>query len=259
MNKLQIFKSSDFGEIRTVTIDNEPWFVATDVCRALEIKNATDAVKRLDEDEVTRFNLGGLSGESNCVNEYGLYNLVLGSRKPEAKQFKRWITHEVIPQIRKTGSYIPDLSALSPELQLMNAMVAQINKDAIQIAQLQEASNRTAEQIEQTKQEIQDMRDAIVINPKAEWRKEVDSVLRKIGFKADDYSLVRREAYQALQDRARCKPNVLVTNLKKRAAANGMQKSKVDNINLMDVLENDVRLREIFISIVKEMRIKWGV
>ena len=259
MNKLQIFKNSDFGEIRTVTIDNEPWFVATDVCRALEIKNATDAVKRLDEDEVTRFNLGGLSGESNCVNEYGLYNLVLGSRKPEAKQFKRWITHEVIPQIRKTGAYIPDLSALSPELQLLNVMVAQINKDAIQIAQLQEASSRTAEQIEQTKQEIQDMRDAIIINPKAEWRKEVDSILKKIGFKADDYSAVRREAYQALQDRARCKPNVLVTNLKKRAAANGMQKSKVDNINLMDVLENDVRLREIFISIVKEMRIKWGV
>jgi len=258
MNQLQIFKNSDFGEIRTVTIDNEPWFVATDVCSALEIKNATDVVKRLDDDERSRFNLGR-QGETNVVNEYGLYNLVLGSRKPEAKQFKRWITHEVIPQIRKTGAYIPDLSALSPELQLLNVMVAQINKDAIQIAQLQEASSRTAEQIEQTKQEIQDMRDAIIINPKAEWRKEVDSILKKIGFKADDYSAVRREAYQALQDRARCKPNVLVTNLKKRAAANGMQKSKVDNINLMDVLENDVRLREIFISIVKEMRIKWGV
>jgi len=251
MNKLQIFKNSDFGEIRTVTIDNEPWFVATDVCRALEIKNATDAVKRLDEDEVTRFNLGGLSGESNCVNEYGLYNLVLGSRKPEAKQFKRWITHEVIPQIRKTGSYM-DLTSLPPELQLMNALVQQVNIQALNQQKLQIA-------LDDTKQEIQDMRDAIVINPKAEWRREVDSTLKKIGFKADDYSLVRREAYQALQDRARCKPNVLVTNLKKRAAANGMQKSKVDNINLMDVLENDVRLREIFISIVKEMRIKWGV
>lgn len=251
MNKLQIFKNSDFGEIRTVTIDNEPWFVAADVCRALEIKNVTDAVKRLDEDEVTRFNLGGLSGESNCVNEYGLYNLVLGSRKPEAKQFKRWITHEVIPQIRKTGSYM-DITSLPPELQLMNALVQQMNTHALNQQKLQIA-------LDDTKQEIQDMRDAIVINPKAEWRKEVDSILKKIGFKADDYSAIRREAYQALQDRARCKPNVLVTNLKKRAAANGMQKSKVDNINLMDVLENDVRLREIFISIVKEMRIKWGV
>lgn len=251
MNKLQIFKNSDFGEIRTVTIDNEPWFVAADVCRALEIKNVTDAVKRLDEDEVTRFNLGGLSGESNCVNEYGLYNLVLGSRKPEAKQFKRWITHEVIPQIRKTGSYM-DITSLPPELQLMNALVQQMNTHALNQQKLQIA-------LDDTKQEIQDMRDAIVINPKAEWRKEVDSILKKIGFKADDYSAIRREAYQALQDRARCKPNVLVTNLKKRAAANGMQKSKVDNINLMDVLENDARLREIFISIVKEMRIKWGV
>lgn len=251
MNKLQIFKNSDFGDIRTVTIDNEPWFVAIDVCRALEIANATQALQRLDEDERSMLNIGR-QGEANVVNEYGLYNLVLGSRKPEAKQFKRWITHEVIPQIRKTGSYMPDLSALSPELQLMNALVQQVNIQALNQQKLQIA-------IDDTKQEIQDMRDAIVINPKAEWRKEVDSVLRKIGFKADDYSLVRREAYQALQDRARCKPNVLVTNLKKRAAANGMQKSKVDNINLMDVLENDVRLREIFISIVKEMRIKWGV
>ena len=185
------------------------------------------------------------------INESGLYSLVLSSKMPDAKKFKRWITSEVLPQIRKTGSYM-DLTSLPPELQLMNALVQQVNIQALNQQKLQIA-------LDDTKQEIQDMRDAIVINPKAEWRKEVDSILKKMGFKADDYSAICREAYQALQDRARCKPNVLVTNLKKRAAANGMQKSKVDNINLMDVLENDVRLREIFVSIVKEMRIKWGV
>jgi prophage antirepressor-like protein len=72
------------------------------ISECLEIKNTTDVIKRLDVDEVTRLNLGGLSGETNFVNEYGLYSLVLGSRKPEAKRFKRWITHEVIPSIRKT-------------------------------------------------------------------------------------------------------------------------------------------------------------
>lgn len=106
MNDLQIFKNSEFGEIRTVTKNNEPWFVAIDVCNALDLKNPTVSVGRLDEDEVTKFNLGGLSGESNIVSEYGLYNLILASRKKEAKKFKRWITHEVIPTIRKHGAYM---------------------------------------------------------------------------------------------------------------------------------------------------------
>lgn len=111
MNELQIFNNPEFGEIRVIQIDGEPWFVAADVCRALDISNPTDAIKRLDDDERARFNLGHPMNETNCVNEPGLYSLVLGSRKPEAKAFKRWITHEVLPSIRKTGSYsIPNMS-----------------------------------------------------------------------------------------------------------------------------------------------------
>lgn len=105
MNELQKFNSEEFGEIRTVTINNEPWFVASDICKALEIANTTQAVQRLDDDEKSMLNIGLSGGATNCVNEYGLYNLILASRKREAKQFKRWITHEVIPSIRSTGSY----------------------------------------------------------------------------------------------------------------------------------------------------------
>lgn len=107
-NELTIFENEEFGRIRSVMVNGEPYFVAKDICDILEIKNTTDAVKRLDEDEVTRFNLGGLSGEVNIVNEYGLYSLILASRKPEAKAFKRWITHEVIPSIRKHGAYMTE-------------------------------------------------------------------------------------------------------------------------------------------------------
>ncbi|EFL54678.1 phage antirepressor Ant [Finegoldia magna] len=105
MNDLQIFKNNEFGEIRTVTKNNEPWFVAIDVCNALELSNPTVVVGRLDEDERTKFNLGR-QGMTNIVSEYGLYNLILASRKKEAKKFKRWITHEVIPSIRKHGAYM---------------------------------------------------------------------------------------------------------------------------------------------------------
>lgn len=108
-NQVQLFKNQDFGEVRALEIKEQPWFVARDICEVLEIKNTTQTIQRLDDDEVTMFNIGGLSGDTNIINEYGLYSLVLGSRKREAKQFKRWITHEVIPSIRKHGAYMtPD-------------------------------------------------------------------------------------------------------------------------------------------------------
>lgn len=109
MNDLQIFENKDFGKVRTVTLDGAPCFVAADVCRALDIANSRDAVNRLDDDEKNTVVLtDGNRGNPNMtvVTESGLYSLVLGSRKPEAKQFKRWITHEVIPTIRKTGGYV---------------------------------------------------------------------------------------------------------------------------------------------------------
>lgn len=108
MNELQIFNFEN-NQVRTQTINNEPWFVATDVCQILELTNVTTALSRLDEDERSKFNLGR-QGEANVINEFGLYNLVLSSRKPEAKSFKRWITHEVVPAIRKTGSYQTPMS-----------------------------------------------------------------------------------------------------------------------------------------------------
>lgn len=112
---MQIFNNPEFGQIRTVDHNSEPWFIAKDVCEILDIRNVTDTVKRLDADEVTRFNLGGLSGEMNIINEFGLYSLILGSRKKEAKAFKRWITHDVIPAIRKTGKYAVNTEPYDPE------------------------------------------------------------------------------------------------------------------------------------------------
>ena len=142
MNDLQIFKNDTFGQVRILEKDNELWFVAKDVCDCLEIKNTTDALKRLDNDERSRFNLGR-QGETNIVNEYGLYNLVLSSRKPEAKEFKRWITHDVIPQIRKTGAYsmnipksLPEaLRAYANEVELHNATKAIVAQQEQQIAE----------------------------------------------------------------------------------------------------------------------------
>ena len=104
---LQIFENKEFGKVRTIVKNSEPLFIAKDVCDILGLSNSRQAVSRLDNDEKNTVTLNDGIGNPNktVVNEYGLYNLVLASRKPQAKAFKRWITHEVIPAIRKTGKY----------------------------------------------------------------------------------------------------------------------------------------------------------
>lgn len=134
MNNLTIFQKEEFGAIRTVEVNNEIWFVASDICRVLEYQNPTMTLERIEDDEKAKFNLGLSGGETNCVNEYGLYNLVLGSRKKEAREFKRWITHEVVPEIRRTGGYnLPQtyedaLRALADKSEQMKKLAAENEK-----------------------------------------------------------------------------------------------------------------------------------
>lgn len=106
--KIEIFNNDTFGQVRALEIDGEPWFIAKDVCDCLDINNPSQALSRLDDDEKNTIILNeGIPGNPNkaIVNEYGLYSLILSSRKPEAHEFKRWITHDVIPSIRKHGAY----------------------------------------------------------------------------------------------------------------------------------------------------------
>ena len=134
MNELTVFENKDFGQIRTVLRHGEPWFVAADVCKALGLEQVTRAMDRLDEDEkgllkVTHPQSPSKFMDVNGVNEPGLYHLVLCSTKPEARAFKRWITHEVIPSIRKTGSYSAgnDIKAMRAEAMMRNAKTREAN------------------------------------------------------------------------------------------------------------------------------------
>ena len=107
-NAIKVFSNPQFGNVRVVIKDGEPWFVAADVCSALDVGNTSMALTRLDEDEkgVSLIDTPGGTQEMSVVSEAGLYVLTLGSRKPEAKPFKRWIAHDVIPSIRKHGAYL---------------------------------------------------------------------------------------------------------------------------------------------------------
>ena len=107
-SNISIFNNDKFGELRVVMQGGEPWFVALDVCGALEYRDTNDTTKYLEDDEVTTYPdySSGQLRHIKVISEAGLYSLILRSRKPEAKVFKRWVTHEVLPSIRKQGAYV---------------------------------------------------------------------------------------------------------------------------------------------------------
>lgn len=105
---LQVFNFNQ-NEVRTFLLNNDPYFCLKDICSVLELSNPSMVAERLDEDERTKFNLGR-QGDTTFINESGLYNVVLRSDKPQAKQFRKWVTSEVLPSIRKTGIYATELT-----------------------------------------------------------------------------------------------------------------------------------------------------
>lgn len=186
MKDLKIFNNHEFGQIRTVIDENnEPWFVAIDICNALELTNPTVAVSRLDDDEKAKFNLGLSGGATNVVNEYGLYNLVLASRKKEAKQFKRWITHEVIPAIRKDGGYmLVNKNNSEEEIMAKAVLIAQKSMERLKL------ENKQKDQI------IGELK------PKADY---VDKILQnksliKVSAIAKDYGMSAQEMNKLLHE-----------------------------------------------------------
>lgn len=162
MNEIQIFRNKEFGEVRTVVIEGEPWFVGKDVAEALGYKDTADALKRHvdDDDKLTRcFTDSGQSREMYVINESGVYALVFGSKLPNAKKFKRWVTSEVLPAIRKTGGYSLPMTT-AEQIQLLakgnvelNEKIEFVNRDlqdfkrempllAIECQQITEAKNK---------------------------------------------------------------------------------------------------------------------
>ena len=154
MNLIQNFLYQGV-QVRAVTKDGEPWFIASDVCKVLEISNPSDAVRRLDEDERTLVPIEGASNglPVNAINEPGLYTLILGSRKQEAKEFKRWITHEVIPSIRKTGSYNTPFQIPQTYSEALR-LAADLSEENLKItAEKERLSLQAAEQEKQLKEQ----------------------------------------------------------------------------------------------------------
>lgn len=126
MNELKIFENPEFGSIRTVVIDNEPWFVGNDVAKALGYKDTYSALRHNVDDEDKRLcPVGSTSGTQDTlvISESGLYSLIFGSKLEKAKEFKHWVTAEILPSIRKNGGYIQNQEQMTPEEIVANALI----------------------------------------------------------------------------------------------------------------------------------------
>ena len=175
MNKIQLFKNEQFGEIRTVVIDDDIWFVAKDICDALELGNTSQALTRLDEDEKNTIilNEGIGNPEKTIINESGLYSLVLGSRKPEARIFKKWVTSEVLPSIRKTGGYIVTKSDDTPEEILARAVLV-ANDTINRLAEQKRIAELERDEAIRTKSMISDKKTATAMNTASQAIKKIN-------------------------------------------------------------------------------------
>ena len=140
MNELQIFNNEEFGKIRTVTINNEPWFVSKDVATALGYSNSRDAISKhvFDDDKgVAKCDTPSGRQEMSVINESGLYALIFGSKLDSAKRFKHWVTSEVLPSIRRSGSY---QKPLTPE-QMMRIQLEMIDDVSGRVTKLENTMN----------------------------------------------------------------------------------------------------------------------
>ena len=257
-NEIQVW-NYESSEIRTVQINGEPWFVLSDVCKVLELSSPHKVAERLDGDEKGRNQIPTLGGvqEMTVVNESGLYAVILRSDKPQAKPFRKWVTSEVLPSIRKHGSYSvqSQFADLSPQLQVLIQM--ETRQKQIEARQAEQATALAG-----LEQKLQNTCEVIALD-KTAWRKDSERLINKIAVATGEgyggIRLVYEEIYRSIESRAGVSLNTRLTNKRNRMAGEGVCKSKRDKLTRVDIIAEDKKLIEIYVAIVKELAVKYGV
>lgn len=234
-NNIKIFNNDVFGEVRVVMVKSEPWWVASDVCNILDYRDAYTGTRRLDEDEKDTHLVCTPGGNQNMtiVNEYGLYNLILGSKKKEAKEFKRWITHEVIPSIRKTGSYsVEQYSNDITEFDMMRKM----------IDKLEEADRKADEALDKSNKLEHRVDNLDNVNLEGDLKDRLNSMIRK--YARDNgvpYGIAWGKFYQSYNTSYRTNLKLRITNHKKK---HGVKLSAPQLLELDNELEDAIRVAD---------------
>lgn len=257
-NGIQVW-NYESSEIRTVQVNGEPWFVLSDVCKVLEISNSRNISSRLEPDEkgVTLVDTLGGAQQMTIINESGLYTVILRSDKPQAKPFRKRVTSEVLPSIRKHGSYSvqSQFADLSPQLQVLIQM--ETRQKQIEARQVEQATALAG-----LEQKLQNTCEVIALD-KTAWRKDSEHLINKIArATGEGYGGIRllyEEIYRSIESRAGVSLNTRLTNKRNRMAGEGVCKSKRDKLTRIDIIAEDKKLIEIYVAIVKELAVKYGV
>lgn len=259
-NEMQIFTYKGFTDVRTIEREDGIWWVLRDVCVALGISNHKDVRKRLDSDEVDLTDLPDVYGQIQktlIVNEAGLYNVILRSDKPGAKDFKRWIVHEVIPAIRKTGSYSVQPPQPMTQAQLIAAQ-AQLMVDMEQ--KMLDIQNQTAaiqSQQNELSQKVDTAIKAFSRPSEDHWKTDTDLAIKNL-CEEQGLSLIktRGKMYLELEQKCGCDINNRLTRLRKRKKKQGARCKDAQALTKLDAIAADKQLRAVFESIVREWQVR---
>lgn len=244
MNDLQIF-TYEGTPCRTIEKEDGLWWVLKDVCEVLGIVKHTNVAARLDDDEKGACLMGTPSGQQNMtiINEPGLYNVILRSDKEEAKKFNRWVTHEVLPEIRSKGHY--GMKAKTPA-QLI-AMQAQLLVDMEQkVAAVEEHGKALEKKVDRAIQ--------VFSTPTQDhWRNDMDKAV-KVLCSDIGWSLPKLQGklYAELEEKANCNINARLSRLRNRKRKNGMRYRDMMELTKLDTIAEDKKLRAIFEGIVRQ-------
>lgn len=261
-NGIQVFMNEVFGEIRILEQnDGKVLFCGKDVALALNYKDTVNALKaHCKEDGVVKRHLTdslGRTQEASFITEGNLYRLITHSRRPDAEKFERWVFDDVLPSIRKHGSYSvqSQFADLSPQLQVLIQM--ETRQKQIEARQAEQATALAG-----LEQKIQNTCEVIALD-KTAWRKDSEHLINKIArATGEGYGGIRllyEEIYRSIESRAGVSLNTRLTNKRNRMAGEGVCKSKRDKLTRVDIIAEDKKLIEIYVAIVKELAVKYGV
>ncbi|MGG0666726.1 BRO family protein [Viridibacillus arvi] len=253
MNQLQIFKNELF-EVGAKVENETILFDVEQVARCLgftEVKNSKEYVRWRTVNSYLKKYVSQDVAKGSLIPEPLVYKLAFKASNEIAEHFQDWLAIEVIPSIRKTGSYnMVDTSQLSPELQMFKQIFDSV-------AQTQLKQREQDYRIEQVEQQQENITHILLLNP-TEWRAKVNKIINQISMSRggyEQYQKVRNESYELLEQRAHCKLGIRLENRRKNLLMNGVSNSKASKVTKLDVIADDARLTEIYLAIVKELAI----
>lgn len=251
MNDLQIFSNPEFGSVRCIEKDGEEWFVGKDVALALGYKNSNDAlIKHVDNDDKAAIAIhdGSQNREMTIISESGLYSLIILSELPKARKFKKWITSEVIPSIRKTGGYgVPQMS--------QSELILKIAQNNVELERRIAAAESETKAVSE---KLDNALDVFTAPTSENWKDETNRIINRMIEEYNlNYGTFRRRLYDELENTANCNLAARQARLRGRMVKAGATYAERQAITKIDIISRDDKLKAIFDSIVRKYMAKY--